>query len=264
MSDSRSIGIFDSGIGGLTVIKELKKRLPKEDLIYFGDTAHVPYGTKSKNTVLRFSIDSILFLLKKDVKLIVVACNTASSTALSEIKRNFKVPIVGVIGGGVKEAVRVTKNKRIGVIGTRSTIVSLAYDKEIKKIDPQVKVFPIACPLFVPLVEEGWMRKAVTEEVAQEYLSPLIMKNIDTLILGCTHYPLLKSVIRKVLSNEVNLVDSAREVSRQVAQIVSISGLANTKRKKGQEYYYVSDEARNFAKVAGMFLGYSLKRVKKI
>lgn len=262
--NNRPIGIFDSGIGGLTVVRELIRHLPYEDIVYFGDTARVPYGNKSQGTVLRFSVDNVLFLLKKNVKLIVVACNTASSVALPEIERHFKAPVVGVISPGAREAVYATKNKRIGIIGTRATIGSQAYDKELKNLDPQIKVFGVSCALFVPLVEEGWTGKNITKEVAKEYLTPLVKKDIDTLILGCTHYPLLKTVIRSVLGMRVRLIDSAEQVAFEVGRVLSQGGLAGNRKHKGEERYYVSDEPENFKKIAGMFLGCPLKRVERV
>ncbi|PIQ88603.1 MAG: glutamate racemase [Candidatus Omnitrophica bacterium CG11_big_fil_rev_8_21_14_0_20_42_13] len=264
MADNRAIGIFDSGIGGLTVVSELKKSLPGESIVYFGDTARVPYGTKSKDTVLRFSIENVLFLLKKDVKFIVVACNTASSIALSEIKNSFRVPIIGVISAGAKEAAAVTKNKKVGVVGTRATIASRAYDKEIKQFNKQIKVFGAPCPLFVSLVEEGWLAHPVTREIARIYLAPLAEKNIDTLILGCTHYPLLKSVIARVLNKKVNIVDSARQVARQTKAFLSENALSCAPKHSRREYYYVSDDAASFKRVARMFLGYNLDTVERV
>ena len=208
----KSIGVFDSGVGGLTVVKELIRQLPFEDIIYFGDTARVPYGIKSKETIIRFSIENILFLLKQDVKLICVACNTVSSVALPIIRNHFRVPIVGVLTPGVREAVYATQNRRIGVIGTNSTIKSRAYENEIKQLNPLVKVTALTCPLFVPFVEEGWLSGKVVLEVARTYLKPLKSAGVDTVILGCTHYPLLKSVIKEVLGEKVELIDSARQV----------------------------------------------------
>jgi len=264
MSDRRPIGIFDSGIGGLTVVRQLKKCLPYEDIVYFGDTAHLPYGSKSKDTVLRFSIQNILFLLKKNVKLIVVACNTASSAVLGDIGQNFKIPVIGVISPGAAQAAGITKNQRIGVIGTRATIRSRAYARQIKKISKEIKIFSFSCPLFVPLVQEGWIKKTITYDIASVYLDPLAKKNIDTLILGCTHYPLLKPVIKSILGEKVCLIDSAQQVALEVKQILSDRGLAGPGRGRGRGRYYVSDEPENFKKIAAMFLGYGLKRVEKV
>ncbi|MFH1062787.1 MAG: glutamate racemase [Candidatus Omnitrophota bacterium] len=266
MNDPRPIGIFDSGMGGLTVVKEVMRNLPNEKIVYFGDTARVPYGPKSKETVIRFSIENILFLLKNNVKLIIVACNTASSVALSAIEKNFKVPIMGVIEPGVSEAIRITKNKRIGIIGTKTTVNSLAYEKQIKKIDPRIKVYSSACPLFVPLVEEGWLKTKITKEIVAKYLLPLKNKNIDTIVLGCTHYPLLKPVIKDVLGPNVKLIDSARQVAYQAKYILETQGLLTTKKntKQPNVYFYVSDEPDNFAHQGQKFLGFALKNVRKV
>jgi len=259
----RPVGVFDSGVGGLSVVKELKKELPFEKIIYLGDTARVPYGIKSKETIIRFTTESILFLLNKNVKLIIIACNTSSSLALDTLRRNFKVPILGVIQPGVKEAVSKTKNKRIGVIGTRATIQSSAYRKEIKKLNPKIKVYSFSCPLFVPLVEEGWLEGKITLEIAKTYLEPLKKANIDTLILGCTHYPLLKSVIRRVMGERITLIDSAREIVCQAKTLLSNKGLLNLRKTKDRDIFYVTDEPKNFSKLAKLFLGYTLKRVER-
>jgi glutamate racemase len=259
----KAIGVFDSGVGGLTVARELIRQLPYEDIIYFGDTARVPYGTKSKETVIRFSTESILFLLKHDVKLICVACNTASSVALPAIKRHFKVPIVGVIGPGAKEAVYATQNKRIGVLGTKSTIKSRAYDVEIKQLDHMAKVIAVACPLLVPLVEEGWLNGKVVLEVASVYLKPLKDAGVDTAILGCTHYPLLKSVIKKVLGEKVTLIDSAKQVAMEVKKILAQDGQLNKKRAS-KHRFYVSDNPEGFSKLARKFLGGSAQNAIKV
>ncbi|MFY9402487.1 MAG: glutamate racemase [Candidatus Omnitrophota bacterium] len=257
------IGVFDSGVGGLTVVKELIKQLPSESLIYFGDTARVPYGAKSKETVTRFSIENALFLSKHNVKLICVACNTASSCALPKLRKKFSVPIVGVINPGAKEAVYTTKNNRIGVIGTKGTIKSRAYEDEIKRLNPKIKVFSTACPLFVPFVEEGWLNQDVVLTVAKKYLQPLKDARVDTLILGCTHYPLLKKVIKKVMGKKVVLIDSAKEVAIEVKKILSGKGLLN-KRGKGRVDFFVSDNPEWFKGLTESFLGKPLKKVKKV
>ena len=261
----KPIGVFDSGIGGLTVVKELKKQLPCENIIYLGDTARVPYGTKSKTTVIRFSIENILFLLKHNVKLIVVACNTASSLALKAVKKHFKIPIIGVISPGVKEAVYATKNRRVGIIGTPATIKSRAYELEIKKINPRIKVISYATPLFVPLVEEGWLSESATLEIAKKYLRVFKKQDIDTLILGCTHYPLLKSTIRKIIGKDIVLVDSAKQVTREVKDILTNQGALNNPNRfhKAREVFFVTDAPANFAKLARRFLGGPLKNVRK-
>lgn len=264
MSDKRPIGIFDSGVGGLTVTKEIIRNLPKEDIIYFGDTARVPYGIKSRETVIRFSIENILFLLKQDVKLICVACNTVSSIALPILKRHFKAPIVGVIVPGAKEAVYATRNKRIGVIGTRGTIRSKTYENEIKQLDPNIKITSAACPLFVPFAEEGWLSGSVVMEVARTYLKPLKDARVDTAILGCTHYPLLKPVIKKVLGKGVRLVDSAEQVSIEVKNVLKEAGMLSGIDKKGRHKFYVSDNPAWFSELAGRFLGEPARNAQKV
>ena len=258
----KAIGVFDSGVGGLTVVKELMRQLPGEDIIYFGDTARVPYGTKSKETVIRFSIEDILFLLKHKVKLICVACNTASSVALPMIKNNFRVPLVGVITAAVKEAASATRNNRIGVIGTKGTINSRTYEREIAQLDPKIKVTSVACPLFVPFVEEGWLRGKVVLDVARIYLKPLKKSRVDTVILGCTHYPLLKPVIQEVLGQKVTLIDSAQQVSLEIKNILEAQGLLN-KGRRGRHQFYVSDNPEWFSGLAKRFLGEPVKDVKQ-
>lgn len=259
----KAIGVFDSGVGGLTVAKELIHQMPSEDIVYFGDTARVPYGIKSKETVIRFSIENILFLLKQDVKLICVACNTVSSLALPVIKNHFKVPIVGVISPGVREAVYATQNKRIGVIGTKGTINSGTYETEIKQLDPKVKVTAVACPLFVPFAEEGWLKGDVVLQVARTYLKPLKEARVDTVILGCTHYPLLKGIIKEVLGKDVTLIDSAKQVAIEVKKILAAEGQLN-KGRRGKRRFYVSDNPEWFSGLAERFLGVSPSNVKKV
>lgn len=259
----KPIGVFDSGVGGLTVVKELIAQLPGEDLIYFGDTARVPYGIKSQETVIKFSIENILFLLKQDVKLICVACNTVSSFALPVIKNHFKIPIVGVITPAVREAVYATQNKKIGVIGTRGTIRSRAYENEIKALDPKIKVTALSCPLFVPFAEEGLLDGNAVLEVARNYLKPLKEAKVDTVILGCTHYPLLKPVIKKVLGPEVKLIDSAKQVAMEVKRILSAENILSRSRK-GKRRFYVSDNPEWFTGLAKSFLGEPIKGAKKV
>jgi glutamate racemase len=257
------IGVFDSGVGGLTVVKELVDQMPHEDIIYFGDTARVPYGIKSKETVIKFSIENILYLLSHDVKLICVACNTVSSLALPVIKHHFKVPIVGVITPAVREAVYASQNKRIGVIGTHGTVKSRAYEIEIKQLDPTMKVFTQACPLFVPFVEEGWTDGKVVTEVARTYLKPLKDNHVDTLILGCTHYPVLKDVIREVMGPKVTLIDSAKQVAIEVKKILASESLMGRPRA-GKHQFYVSDNPEWFTNLAGRFLGRKIKDARRV
>ena len=259
----KSIGVFDSGVGGLTVVKEIIKLLPGEDIVYFGDTARVPYGIKSKPTIIKFSLENILFLLKQEVKMIVVACNTSSSVALPVLKKHFKIPIIGVISPGVKEAVYASRNGRIGVIATKATINSGAYQYQIKQLDSKIKVFNQPCPLFVPLAEEGWLRAKATYDIASHYLSPFKKSKIDTLILGCTHYPLLKKVFQRVLGKSVRLIDSAEQVACEAKEVLMNEGLLNKKRKS-RYLFYVSDELQQFKKVANNFLGQEIKNVKKV
>jgi glutamate racemase len=258
----KPIGVFDSGVGGLTVVRELIRQLPSEDIVYFGDTARVPYGIKSKETVIRFSIENILFLLKENVKLICVACNTASSFALPVILNHFRVPIVGVIGPGAKEAVYATKNKRVGVIGTRGTIKSRTYEAELKRLNPKIKVTAVACPLLVPFVEEGWLSGKVVREVAAEYLEPLKEARVDTVILGCTHYPLLRPVIKEIMGDKVTLIDSAKQVAMEVKQILSDNAWLNAN-GRGRHKYFVSDNPEWFSSIAERFLGGMPKAVRK-
>lgn len=257
------IGVFDSGVGGLTVVKELVEQMPHEDIVYFGDTARVPYGIKSKETVIKFSIENILYLLGHDVKLICVACNTVSSLALPVIKHHFKVPIVGVLTPAVREAVYATQNKRVGVIGTHGTIKSGAYENEIKQLDPSVKVFARPCPLFVPFVEEGWTSGKVVEEVARAYLKPLKDNRVDTLILGCTHYPVLKNVIRQVMGPKVVLIDSAKQVAVEVKKLLASECMMG-KQRRGRHRFFVSDNPRWFTDLASRFLGRRISDAQRV
>lgn len=263
----KPIGVFDSGIGGLTVVKELIRQLPKEDIIYLGDTAHVPYGIKSPATIIKFTLGNVKFLLKQNVKLIVIACNTASSLALDAIRGHFRIPIIGVIQPGIRQAAKLTKTKCIGVIGTRATIKSKAYERQIKRINPAIKVISQACPLFVPLVEEGWLNQSATMAIAKRYLGHLSKrnKNMDTLILGCTHYPLLKPIIRKVLGKGIRLIDSAQQVAREVGQILQEGTLSrNNPGVNGRCRFYVTDDPDEFTHQAVRFLGHRLSQVNKV
>lgn len=261
---NRPIGIFDSGIGGLTVLKEMRRELPAEDLVYFGDTAHVPYGTKSKETITRFSVDNVTFLQSFDVKAVIVACNTASSLALETLKDRFALPMIGVIEPGAAQALKQTKNGRIGVIGTKATIGSGAYEACLKRIDPSVKVFSEACPLFVPLVEEGWLDGDVASKVAKSYLAPLKNFGIDTLILGCTHYPLLMDTIRKTLGPSVRLVNSAEETAREAKRLLERLKLGRPPARASEMRFYVSDEPEQFRTLGERFLGQSIRAVAKV
>ncbi|MEO2082544.1 MAG: glutamate racemase [Desulfurobacteriaceae bacterium] len=245
------IGVFDSGVGGLTVLKALRELLPGENLIYFGDTARVPYGTKSPSTIIRYSLENARLLESFGVKMVVVACNTSSAHALDILRREFDFPVVGVVRPGAKLAVALSKNGRIGVIGTEATVSSGAYRKAILSINPFATVFEKACPLFVPLIEEGWIEDEVTEIVAGRYLKELLSEGIDTLVLGCTHYPLIKGILRRVCGEGVRLVDSADAVAREVEGLLpSRSG-----RAEGKVRILVSDRTERFERIARMIMG---------
>jgi glutamate racemase len=254
------IGVFDSGIGGLTVLRELLTTLPEESFVYFGDTARVPYGTKSAETVLRFSRENVRFLLGRGVKMIVVACNTASAEAVPQIGHEFDIPVVGVIDPGVRAAVAATRNRRIGVIGTAGTIRSEAYQSGIKELLPDAEVFSKPCPLFVPLAEEGWIDRDVTRAVAREYLWDHHEIGIDTLVLGCTHYPLLKGVLGEVMGPDVTLVDSAVETARVVADTLERLDLRG--HGGGEFHVILSDTSPTFEEVASRFLGRDVPKIE--
>lgn len=263
-NDNRPIGIFDSGVGGLTVVKELAGILPREDIVYYGDTARVPYGTKSSNTIVRFSIENALFLLKQNVKLIVVACNTSSSVALPALKRNFKVPIVGVIHPGACDAVKACRNSRIGVIGTTATIKSDAYSRQIKRISASMKVYSRGCPLLAPAIEESLDDDRLMTDIIRYYLDPLKKMRIDTLVLGCTHYPIIKGLIAKVLGRQTNLVDSAKSTSAHVKELLTQSMLLSSSRSKGRIKFFVSDETQNFKRIGERFLNKRIDHIRKV
>jgi glutamate racemase len=256
MTPELPIGVFDSGIGGLTVVRQLQKVLPGEDIVYLGDTARVPYGTKSPSTVVRFACEDTQFLLHQNVKAVIVACNTCSAWALPMLEKKFSVPVFGVILPGVRAALERTRNDRIGIIGTHATIRSKAYSNGILARRDNAQVFARACPLLVPLVEEGWTRHRVTDTVLHEYLDPILRRGIDTLILGCTHYPLLKAAIRKVAGPKVSLVDSAESCALYVRERLSqLKLLAGKRQRAGTIQPFVTDETDQFAEVAKRFLG---------
>jgi len=259
----RAIGIFDSGVGGLTVLKALLQVLPGEQLFYLGDTARVPYGTKSPGTVLRYAQEAAEFLVQQRVKMLVVACNTASAVAVDVLEQRFSLPVVGVIEPGACKAASVTKNRRVGVIGTEGTIRSGAYSRAIRAVDAEIEVFAAPCPLFVPLAEEGWAEHEVATLAAREYLAPLVAQNIDTLVLGCTHYPLLKKTLQRVLGPQVQLIDSAEETARLVAGLL---GERNALRSSEvfPPRYFVTDESTRFKRVGGAFVGAELHDVTQI
>lgn len=259
------IGVFDSGVGGLTVAREIMRQIPDERIVYFGDTARVPYGSKSPNTIIRYSRQIIRFLKTKHVKAIVVACNTASAFALETIRSELDLPIIGVVKPGAKVAARTTANGKIGVIGTEGTIRSELYARTIHEENPNAQVIGIACPLFVPLVEEGWTKDPVTVTVAKRYLRPFQESGIDTLILGCTHYPLLRSTVREIMGEGVNLVNPAYETAVELRSLLRQRNLANDGNfAQGEEKYrfYVSDAAEKFMKFANSILPYDIERTQ--
>jgi len=264
MEKEKPIGVFDSGIGGLTVVKRLSSVLPEENIVYFGDTARVPYGSKSNSTVIEYSLQDARFLINKNVKVIVVACNTASSIALKEIKENFTVPVIGMIEPGALAAVNNTRNGRIGVIGTRATINNKAYSGEIKRLNPKVQVFEKACPLFVPLAEEGWINHEATKLIAHEYLDELRKKEIDTLVLGCTHYPILSEVIQEAAGENVKLIDSGVASAEVVKNELDRFNLHTNSQAVGHQEFYVSDIPVKFQEIAELFLSRPVKHVRKI
>lgn len=261
---SKAIGIFDSGIGGLTVAAEIFNRLPREDIIYFGDTGRTPYGPRSSEIVKRFSRQNINFLIEKNVKFIVVACNTASAVALDYIRGIYNIPMIGVIAPGAMAAARKTENKRIGVIGTQGTIASSSYQKALKSIDDEFRIYPKACPLFVSLAEEGYIDKPATRMIAEDYLSELVKKSIDTLVLGCTHYPLLRKVIADVIGPNVSLIDSAQETASDVEQTLAGQKLLNPSKSAGTRRFFVSDSPEKFKKIGERFLGRRIGKVELV
>lgn len=258
----RSIGIFDSGVGGLTVFKEISRLLPNENLIYLGDTARVPYGTKSVETVRRYAMEAAAFLVGRGIKVLVVACNTASAVALPCLRQCFKLPVVGVIEPGARRAVEIC-NQRIGVIGTEGTINSGRYPEAIRSLLATAQIVTAPCPLFVPLAEEGWADHEIARLTALEYLQPLIAADIDTLVLGCTHYPLLRRTLQQVLGDKVTLIDSAAETAKAVQQVISQENIKNPG-QGGRRDFFVTDVPTRFERVGQAFLESSLGRVEQV
>ncbi len=255
--NNKSIGIFDSGIGGLTVTKEIVNLLPDESIIYLGDTARVPYGSRGKETITKFALQLTRFLLEKDVKFLVVACNTISAICLDKIQEISPIPVLGVIKPAVKKIVETTKSGRVGVIGTRATIASKIYEKEILTLNPRINVTSIACPLFVPIAEEGLGHSDISRLTAQHYLSQL--KDIDTLHLGCTHYPLLKNVIREVVGESVTIIDSARPTAEELKNILTKSNLLNKSNIQPTATFYVTDAPERAMSTAELFFGRNIR-----
>lgn len=258
------IGVFDSGLGGLTVVREIRRQLPAESVIYFGDLARLPYGTKSKEQIRTFSVQNALFLLKYKVKTIVIACNSSSGAAYQFLKNQFKVPVFDVIQPAVERSLEVTRSGRIGVIATQATIESQSYAKLLLRKNKKLKIFSSACPMFVPMVEEGWTDGKISEDIAGFYLNDLKKHRIDTLILGCTHYPLLKPLIQKVMGEKINLVDSAVPTVKNLDVFLRENHLAASSARKAQMDVYVSDKPRNFIRVGERFLGEKLNRVQVV
>ncbi|MGF7058930.1 glutamate racemase [Brassicibacter mesophilus] len=262
--DNRPIGIFDSGIGGLTVLKEVMEQLPNEDIIYFGDTARIPYGTKSKETVKKYAFQCIKFLLSKDIKAIVIACNTASAISLEEALKVFDVPILGVINPGARAAIEATKNNKIGVIGTTSTINSEAYQTKIRSLNKNSEVIGVACPLFVQIVEDGWEDTDVARIAAEKYLIELKEHNVDTMVLGCTHYPILRYTLSKVMGDKVSLVNPAFETAKEVKSMLKENNLLSDKTEKAVYRYYVSDDPEKFRRVGGNIMNKNIETIEKV
>lgn len=261
------VGVFDSGVGGLTVAREIMRQMPDERIIYFGDTARLPYGSKSKDTVIRYAEQIIRFLRTQQVKAIVIACNTASAYALEEVQKNLDIPIVGVINAGARTAVTATRNGRIGVIGTEGTIGTGIYTEVMKQMRSDIEVIGKPCPLLVPLVEEGLLHDSVTDEIASRYLSTLKSKYIDTLVLGCTHYPLLRSTMRRLMGEDVTLVNPAYETALELKDVLAANNLHYDKSlpAEGEKYqFYVSDLAEKFTSFAAAILPNEVRETRKI
>lgn len=262
--DNRPIGIFDSGLGGLTVVKEVMNQLQDESIIYFGDTARVPYGSKSKETVTKFSAQIIRFLNKQDVKAIIIACNTVNTNSIEALRKAFPdTPIVGVVEPGVHMALQTTKNHKVGVIGTEATINSGKYPSLLKEQNPHLEVYSQPCPLFVPLVEEGWAEHSVTKQVIEAYLTPLVAKGIDSLILGCTHYPMLTSAIQEVVGESVTLINPAQEAAERMRTLLDKMNMAAEPGKTSYKFY-VSDHATRMQRMAQLFLEYPVREVEAV
>ena len=260
-NSNNAIGVFDSGVGGLTVVKALIQQLPFENIIYFGDTARVPYGVKSVETINRYATQIVEFLLEHNVKLLIVACNTMSAVAYQAIRDLSPVSVLDVVDAGARNAVAETHNKCVGVIGTPTTINSNAYQKAIKRFDPDIEVIAQACPLFVPLVEEGWLDHQVTKLTAQEYLKPVKAQTIDTLVLGCTHYPLLKPLLQEIMGAHITLVDSAQAITAKAGELLKKNNLLNEQQTSPQYRFYVTDAPIRFTSIGEQILGRRLSNV---
>lgn len=262
MSADAPIGVFDSGIGGLTVVRAIHALLPHESTLYLGDTARVPYGSKSPATVRRYALEILAWLEERDVKAVVVACNTATAHALDELRAVARVPVIGVIESGARAAAAVSRGGAVGVIGTAGTILSGAYGRALRRIRPELQVVEQACPLFVPLVEEGWFEHPATRLVAEEYLEPLRRAGVDTVVLGCTHYPMLSELIGQVLGPGVTRIDSAQETARELAQVLAAQGLEAPAGAPVRHRWAATDDVARFARVGTLFVGEALPEIE--
>jgi glutamate racemase len=263
MSRDGAIGVFDSGVGGLTVLHEIVRALPAEETIYLGDTGRAPYGTKSAETITRYTLESVEFLVGRGIKLLVVACNSASAVALDAIRARWSVPVIGVIDPGARAAVERTRTGRVGVVGTEATISSGAYTRALRQLGPSLEIYLRACPLFVPLAEEGWTDGPIARLVAETYLASLARSGIDTLVLGCTHYPLLKPLIAEVMGADVAIVDSAEETAREVAAALAERGLARAD-GRGSASFFATDVPERFVRMGQRFFGARVESVVRI
>ena len=264
MMDNRPIGVFDSGLGGLTVVKELMDIMPNESIVYFGDTARVPYGSKSKETVIKFSTQAVNFLRTQDVKAVVIACNTASAVSVETLREKFDIPVFEVIESGAKEAVNVTKNKKVGIIATEGTVLSGAYNKFINNIDSSIEIFSQACSLFVPIVEDGWQDTGIAYIVAEKYLENIKKQGVDTLIMGCTHYPHLKRVLKAIMGDGVEIVNPARRTALTVKEILENRGICAIENNNARYKYYSSDNVEKFKNLGTSFLNRDVTYAEKI
>lgn len=264
--DNRAIGVFDSGLGGLTVFKEIVEQLPGESVIYFGDSGRAPYGTKSRETVIKYTLQNIRFLMNHDIKMIVIACNTMSAHSYELVKKSIDMPIIEVIEAGAATGAAETRNKKLGIIGTAATINSGAYQKAVNNIDSTIETYQKACPLFVPLVEEGqeWWDNDITFRVAETYLLQLKETGVDTLVLGCTHYPLLQKTISKVMGEDVRLVSSALEVARVIKKMIFDGNMKRDEKCKPVYRYYTSDSVEKFEPLCSAILGKTINCAEKV
>ena len=262
--DNRPIGVFDSGVGGLTVLREVIEELPEEDIVYLGDTARTPYGTRSKEVIIEYSIETIKFLLTKDVKAVIIACNTVSALAMQEVQMEFNIPIIGVIEPGIRAAVGVTRNSRIGLIATEGTIRSQVYQRGLKELLPNSEVIDVSCPSFVSIVEGGLENTNEAEEIIRKHLSELKEQQIDSLILGCTHFPVLRPVIGRVLGNGVLMIDPAHETAKMAHKILEESDIISDRADCGRYNFYVSGDPVKFRRIGSNILGRDIESIEKV